>query len=312
MTDVPILFIIFNRPGTTKIVFDAIRSARPTRLYISADGPRPDRPTDAARCNEAREVVSNIDWPCTVERHYQEANLGCRDAVSTAIHWFFSREEQGIVLEDDVLPDPTFFPYCGELLERYRDDERVMAICGANFQNGVARGDYSYYFSHFVHVWGWATWRRAWRHFDVRMENWPEVKMRNMLSYHLGGDKRGIAYWTASFDAVAARRIDTWDYQWVFACWAQNGVSVLPNVNLVTNIGFGEDATHTTNEAGAAANMARNGVTFPLRHPPFLMCDAAADTVTAKGQFRRSVLPVRVARKLKKIVVAFFKGRGKG
>ena len=193
MTSVPVLFLIFNRPDTTALVMEAIRAARPARLYVAADGPRPGCPGDAERCAEARRVVTAVDWPCQVKTLFRETNLGCRKAVSSAIDWLFACEEEGIILEDDCVPTSDFFSFCGELLERFRDDKQIMAICGSCYAEAEPNYRASYYFSYYADPWGWATWRRAWRLYDGDLSRWPAFKARGglrTLSKGRSGTKR--------------------------------------------------------------------------------------------------------------------------
>ncbi len=279
----PIALFIFNRPDTTARVFAAIRAARPQRLLIVADGPRSDRPGEAERCAAARAAAEQIDWPCEVTRNYADANLGCRRRLSSGLDWVFESVAEAIILEDDCLPEATFFPFCAELLERYRNDERVMHISGDNFQTGRARTAFSYYFSRFPHVWGWASWRRAWRHYDVNLARWPELRAGGWLRDWLG-DARAARQWTQLFDRTHRREIDTWDFQWTLACWAQSGLSILPAVNLVSNIGFNAEATHTR-AGNRLANLPTQPLAFPLRHPTFVIRDAQADAFTQRDQF---------------------------
>lgn len=276
--DVAVLFIIFNRPAPSQRVFEAIRSARPTRLYIAGDGPREGRPSDPEQIRQCREVTEMVDWPCTVQRLYQENNLGCRLGCATAITWFFEHEEQGIILEDDCLPEPSFFGYCRELLERYRNEARVMMISGDNFQYGRERGEGSYYFSRFTHIWGWASWRRAWRHYDIAMSRLPDYLKHNRIVEILG-DEQARQYWLSHFVSCYNGEIDTWDYQWTFSLWERDGLVVLPNVNLVTNIGFGPDAVHCQDADSRLANMPVSPI-GELRHPSCIMSDRDADTFT--------------------------------
>lgn len=270
-----IIFIIFNRPDTTRLVFETIRAARPERLLIVADGPRPDRDGEAERCAQARAIVEEVDWPCLVEHNYSDTNLGCRVRVATGITWAFEQVEEAIILEDDTLPHPSFFRYCVELLDRYRDDERVMVITGDNFQRGIQRGSASYYFSKYNYVWGWATWRRAWRHYDVEMRDWPSF--RDSQAFHdLASTERELQYWTDVLDQAYAGEIVTWDYAWTLTCWRMNGLSAMPNVNLVSNIGFRSDATHTT-DAESWLNTMSSGDIGELRHPEVVSRNIEAD-----------------------------------
>jgi hypothetical protein len=284
--------LIFNRPETTRRVFDAVRRAGPPRLLIVADGPRPDRPREAERCAEARAIVERIDWECELEVNASETNLGCGHRVSTGLDWVFERTPEAIVLEDDCLPHPSFFRFCDQLLERYRSEERVMHISGNNFQSvgrrrgslarvhGAMRRAPSYYFSRYPHVWGWASWSRAWAHYDAAMTAWTDAED---YSAFLAGfsDPSERDFWRDAWDAVAEGRIDTWDYQWVFACIAEGGISAMPGRNLVSNIGFGDASTHTGG-ASELANMPTGEIGFPLRHPKSVAVDVAADRHTAR------------------------------
>jgi len=279
----PVALLIFNRPELTERVFRAIAEARPRTLFVVGDGPRPDRLGEDDRCQRARRVVERINWPCELVKNYAPSNLGCKHRVASGLTWVFEQAPEAIVLEDDCLPHPTFFRYCDELLERYRGDERVTAICGANFQQGPQRTG-SYYFSRYLHVWGWASWRRAWRHYDVELLRWPRLREGGWLKDLLGLQDE-VDYWTAIFDAVHRGEIDTWDYQWLFASWVESGLCILPRVNLVSNLGFGSDATHTATANPFAALPARE-MRFPLDHPPFLIRDADCDRSTYEVMFR--------------------------
>ena len=242
---IAVLFLVFNRPDTTQQVFEAIRQAKPPRLYVAADGPRANREGEAERASQVREIATAVDWPCEVKTLFRDENLGCKKAVSSGIDWFFENEEQGIILEDDCLPHPDFFKFCETLLNRYVSDERVWVVTGDNFQDGQQRGDGSYYFSRYNHVWGWASWRRAWTKRDMEIKFWPNWK--NSLEWKAWlPDRVERKYWTEIFDQMYRQEIDTWDYPWTASVWFHGGLTATPNVNLVSNIGFGPDATHTT------------------------------------------------------------------
>lgn len=297
--DTAVLFLVFNRPDTTAQVFDAIRKAKPPRLYVAADGPRPNKHGEDLKVAEVKEIVSRVDWPCEVKTLYREGNLGCKVAVSEAITWFFEQEEEGIVLEDDCLPHPTFFRFCGELLARYRDDERIAMISGDNFQFGRRRGEASYYYSRYNHIWGWASWRRAWKHYDREASSWPALRDGEWLNV-LVGRAAERKYWAKVFEAVYQGRIDTWDYQWALASWVQGMVSILPNVNLISNIGFGGDATHTHGKS-VYADMQVEPMEFPLCHPAIVLPHGEADAFTSKGMFTTSLLR-RILQKMRAII----------
>ena len=294
MLRTPVAFLIFNRPDTTATVFAAIAKARPATLLVVADGPRASRSGEEQLCAAARAVIRRVDWPCRVLTNFSDHNLGCRRRVSSGIDWVFSLVEEAIFLEDDCLPDPTFFPFCEEMLDRFRNESRVMHIGGTNFQGTARLGDESYYFSRHVHVWGWASWRRAWQHYDVGMEAWSWARAtgreRDILSTPM--ERRAF---TSFFDRVASGEIDTWDTQWTVACRAQNALSVVPSRNLVSNIGFRGDATHTSDAAHPVATMPTVPLDLPLVHPAYLLADTAADERTT-AVFRPS--PYRRARSL--------------
>lgn len=275
MSETPILFLVFRRPDTTRTVFEAIRQAKPKRLYVAADGPRPHKVGEAELCSEVRQIATAVDWPCEVKTLFREENLGCKRAVSSAVTWFFEHEEQGIILEDDCLPHPDFFGFCEKLLERYAEDGRIMVITGNNFQNGQKRGNASYYFSKYCHCWGWASWRRAWRHYQVDLPFWPKwSKSAEWQAIHPDPVER--RYWATIIEAIRAGKIDTWDHQWTTSVWYQKGLTVTPNVNLVSNIGFGPDATHTIYSDSPWAGMQTQELGC-LIHPSCLEPDIDAD-----------------------------------
>ena len=278
----PVCLIIFNRSDTTEKVFEAIREAKPPKLLIIADGPRANQPEDVSKCAAAQAIINRVDWNCEVLKNYSDINLGCRNRVYSGLDWVFDLVEEAIFLEDDCLPHPTFFRFCEELLERYRSSEQIMVISGDNFQFGHNRQEYSYYFSRYNHSWGWATWRRAWQLYDNEMKLWPKVQDSSWLVDILQ-DSEAAIYWSNIFQSVY-HGFDTWDFPWTFANWIHNGLSILPNVNLVSNIGFGTEATHAKGES-KFANIPTEEMTFPLQHPPCAIRDAEADDFTEKTMF---------------------------
>ncbi len=276
----PVALMVFNRPETTARVFSAVRESRPTHLLIVSDGPRPGVEGEAARCAEVRNIVEQVDWPCLVQKNYSQVNLGCGVRMATGISWVFDQVGEAIILEDDCLPHPSFFRYCQELLERYRDDERVMHIAGSNALVRSAKGTGSYYFSMFPHCWGWASWRRAWRNYDFNLDALSEAEVNGWLDGVLP-DRLDAMYWLDKLRAVQKEKF-TWDYQWTFACWTSSGLSIMPNDCLISNIGFGADATHTKDAGHPLAFMPIAEMEFPLLHPPFVMRDADADAITQR------------------------------
>lgn len=284
----PIAFFIFNRPDMTQRVFEAIAAAKPPQLLVVADGPRSNRPGEAERCRETRAIIDKADWPCEVLTNYSDTNLGCKHRVASGIDWIFEQVPEAIFLEDDCLPDPSFFRFCEELLTHYRDDERIGMIGGTNFQFGQRRTGASYYFSRYTHLWGWATWRRAWQHYDRDIALWPEVRDGKLLNaiFPTAAERR---YWNKAIQAAYDKQIDTWDYQWSLALHLAGMVSIIPEVNLVTNLGFGPDATHTTTR-NRYSEMPAESLRFPLVHPNIIMPHAGADAFTAEGMFVTSML----------------------
>lgn len=273
----PILFLVFNRPSTTQVVFDAICKVKPTRLYIASDGPRRNVPSDMEKCAAVRAIVSNIDWECEVKTLFREENFGCGKAVSSAITWFFQQEAEGIILEDDCLPIPDFFSFCTELLEKYRNDKRVMQIGGNNFLSEIHRSyEFSYFFSNHNSIWGWATWRRAWDMYDYNMTHYDEIMRSGFFNDHFSSIYEED-YFTWVFRRTVVHPHITWDYQWEFIRRINSGLTIMPQKNLVVNIGFGANATHTTDEGGASSKLQLEEIGFPLRHPEFIMVDSPAD-----------------------------------
>lgn len=275
LNDTPLLLIAWRRLDTLRQVIDAIRPVAPTRLFVACDGPNPERPGEAEKVAATRQVIEQeINWPCQIERLYSELNQGCRLGVSRAITWFFEHVEEGIILEDDCVPHPDFFSYCTILLERYRHDARLWCISGNNFQNGQWRGDGSYYFSRYNHCWGWASWRRCWMHYDVDMRQWPSLRNSGLMDT-IFEDPLERSYWWGIWQRLVDKgQPDTWDYQWMLTCLANGGLTALPNRNLVCNVGFGADATHTLGGTSPASIYEGLG---ELRHPGFILRNASAD-----------------------------------
>ena len=280
MLQTPVALVIFNRPNTTARVFDEIAKVKPRRLFVIADGPRPDRDGDAALCAAARSVVERVDWDCELIRNYSESNLGNYQRIPSGITWAFQQTDELIVLEDDCVPHPTFFRFCEELLERYRDDTRVMHIAGNHFQPHTRRSaPHSYTFARWNIAWGWATWRRAWQHFDLGVRRWAELRETTFLA-DLLNDSRAVKEYRRIFDELHNRpgEVDAWDHAWSFACWSQSGFTLMPSTTLVGNIGFGPDATHFPSSPNdPRGRLSPEAITFPLTHPASVVQDRAAD-----------------------------------
>lgn len=271
--------IIFNRPETTQIVFESIRKARPSRLYVAADGPRTHVEGDKKKCAEARRIVDRVDWPCEVKILFHDENLNCGKAPSMAMTWFFTQEEEGIILEDDCVPSQSFFRFCQELLERYRDDNRIMHIGGNNFLGGWQNDpEHSYYFSRSGHIWGWATWRRAWQSFDLDIPLYEKLKHDGFFDNFFLNRLEKL-YRLRKFNKTVEKRgkVDWWDYQWDFARFINSGLAIVPNRNLVKNLGFGDQATHTVNGTNVMTSLEAMEMEFPLKHPAFVIRDIQSD-----------------------------------
>lgn len=304
----PVAFIIFNRPDTTKRVFEAIRQAKPPKLLVIADGPRADRPGEAEKCVAAKAIIGGVDWECEVLTNYSDVNLGCKKRVSSGLDWVFDNVDKAIILEDDCLPDLSFFDFCENLLERYENDSRIMSICGVNFQlvnrniNYNSHSNYSYYYSMFHDCWGWATWKRAWKYNDVNMNLWPQVKTEKLLN-NLLFDDRSVKYWVKIFQSAYENKVNSWFYPWFFSCRVHSGFGIFPEKNLVSNIGFGMAGTHTIDQNNPYANLCLEKLDLPLVHPPFMIHNKKADKYTQNTRFSPSLV-LRIQRKLKKLFLA--------
>jgi FkbM family methyltransferase len=257
-----VVFIIFRRPEATRRVWERIRAARPRQLFVIADGGR--NADEWRKCNAARELVAEVDWPCAVHRNYADINLGCRERVFSGLDWVFAQVEEAIILEDDCLPDPTFFRFCEELLARYRDDARVMTIGGHNFQQGRRYGSTSYYFTAYAYIWGWATWRRAWRLCDKQMSGWPAFMSTGRIGHYFPTPEER-SHWTAILDR-AYHGEWAWGHRWWFTQLAHAACGICPQVNLVENIGFGDDSTHTGITSAGVLPLKAQAISLPLRH----------------------------------------------
>lgn len=281
-------FFVFNRPETTKRVWAAIRQAAPEKLLIVADGPRHNE--EKAKCLATRAITEEINWPCEVTRNYAEKNLGCRQRVSSGLDWVFQNAERAIILEDDCLPSESFFYFCEELLEKYRTNEKIKQVAGLNTQAGNKKFHCkdSYYFSQIPQIWGWASWRRAWRNYDVDMNDWPEFKNSEEFKKILPNFSVR-QYWQHLWDHIYQDKnpaTSTWDAQWFYAVVKNQGLSIVPQKNLITNIGFSVEATHAKGSQDEKNNLSRTELTKPFRHPSTMAINKQADDYTWKFVFR--------------------------
>ncbi len=302
-----VLLIAWRRPDALRKVIKAIRPLAPTRLFVACDGPSSARSGEAEKVAATRAVIEDeIDWSCQIERLYSATNQGCSIGPIRAISWFFEQVEEGIILEDDCVPHAEFIPYCAELLERYRHDTRVWNVSGSNFQKGLWRADGSYYFSHYFHGWGWASWKRCWQHFDPAIQAWPAFRDSGLLQQCFP-DSAESRYWHEIFERTYIREdsVTWWDYQWLFICLINGGLTILPNRNLVNNIGFGPDASHTTHLQSLDSASGGLGV---FKHPSFLIRHAEADQFTYDHHFgglrrkKEAQLLPRVQRRIDRLI----------
>jgi hypothetical protein len=280
----PVIFMVFNRPEATEKVFRTIRAVQPPKLLVIADGSRTNHPDDVEKCTAVRKIIDSVDWDCEVIKEYAEVNMGTRLRGSSGLTWAFNTQvEEAIILEDDCLPHPTFFQYCEDLLNYYRHDERVLTISGDNSPLGYQRTADSYFFSRYPRIWGWATWRRAWKYYDLEMKLWPEVRDGNWLADILE-EPEDVKFWKKIFQ-ITYDGYECWDYQWIFASFLQNGLNIISNQNLISNIGFGVQATHTFGEDSPRADLPTWDMKFPLKHPPIMVRDARADRFIVRNAF---------------------------
>jgi hypothetical protein len=286
-----VLIIAWRRPNHLKKVIDAVRKASPKRVFVAIDGPREGEEYTVERelIENAKAVINkNVDWDCELKLNYQERNLGCRVGVSTAITWFFENVEEGIILEDDCVPSIDFFRFAGEMLVKYRFDDRIMHIAGNNFNVGRNFNKDSYYFSKYNHMWGWATWKRAWKKYNFSEQNWLDLKETHFLKGYLRSAVE-VNFWTEYFEEIyILKTLDTWDYVWRLNIWSNSGLTITPNVNLVTNIGFDELAVHTKGTGFMFVSFPPIiPFEFPIRHPKKVILNTCADDWTFRNHIAR-------------------------
>ncbi len=306
----PVLFLVFSRPEATRRVFERIRIARPRRLFVACDGARARKTGEAQRVDQVRAIATAVDWECDVRTLFRAENLGCGRAVSEAITWFFDKEEEGIILEDDCLPSQSFFPFCDELLERYRHDERIASISGSySLPTRLPPTQESYFLARYGRIWGWASWRRAWVGYDLKIPYWP--KMKKLASHRCMFETPAHAdHYERIWDAVYAGQYDTWDYQWELKRLADLRFTLVSTVNLIDNIGFDERGTHMTADTSFARRPAAE-LTFPLVHPDPLLLDFRRDRETHPMRYRTFGFRIRQkAQRLKHLLFAGAKKQG--
>jgi len=297
----PLALIVFNRPDVTERVFEAVRAAEPRQLFVLADGPRADRPEEAERCAETRAIFDRVDWECDVHRRLADENLGCGASVAEGLDWVFEHVDRVVVLEDDCLPDPSFFPFCADLLERFADDERIMHVSGSNLGSPPAAcGGASYGFTTYPTIWGWATWRRAWGLYDREMKTWPRFRDAGLVET-IPANRRWRATlardWEICYRKGPLWR-HQWAYQWQYSIVSESGLCVSPAVNLVANVGFGAAGAHTTLHEHEMGDVPVGAVERPLRHPEFVAVTPAVQAHIQRVELRRTGPVVGAFRRL--------------
>ena len=305
----PIVFMVFNRPEHTESVFRRIALVRPAHLLVVADGPRADRLGEMEQCERVRRIATQVDWRCKVLTNFSATNMGCRNRIVSGLNWAFENVEEAIILEDDILPDVSFFRFSDEMLARFRDDSRISMITGFNIQDHL-RTPWSYYYSRLTHIWGWATWRRSWVRYDEHLSRWPEIRAAGLMrELFARADQR--RFWTDIFDRMhEGTGPDTWDYQWAYTNLIHNALAITPRKNLIENIGFGADATHTRRAEDVPAVRA-GSLPFPLLHPPAMVPLSAMDELD--GELSGNRIPrihERVMRRLRRTFEQVQKGGG--
>ncbi len=284
--DIPIVLCLYNRPDFTRQVLASLHHLEPARIFVVADGPKQDNAVDHQKCDEVIGLVEQIDWTSNIEWNIADSNLGCRKRIQSGLSWVFDHVEEAIILEDDCVPHPSFFPFCAELLDRYRLDPRVALIGGTNVQFNADCGTASYFFSRYPLQWGWAAWRRTWDMYSPDADAWDQLRDTRWL-FDILQDPLAVAYWRTIFDQARAG-FDTWDFSMTFSCWHAGALVIQPSRNLVTNIGFGPDATHTRDVGSVCANMPVYEMKFPLAHPDRVERSVACDERTERTAFSRT------------------------
>ena len=281
----PVVLVMFNRPKTTRVVFESISQSRPKRMYIVSDGPRANRSGEKGLVEECRAIVSAVDWPCEIFTKYSDRNLGCKENVVQGLDWVFSQEDEVIILEDDCVPTSEFFEFCQEMLGRYRNEPSVGTISGSNLEDvSSLETNFSYWFSRYPKVWGWATWKRVWGQYEVDLSKFSRPDRHLLVRENVYADA-SRRYWDSKFDSVASGKVDTWDYQLAFMHFKNGLVSVIPSVNLISNIGFGHDATHTVSQPDASLNLATGHLKWPLYGPSVAEPFEGYDEIVVRNRF---------------------------
>ncbi|MBK26562.1 MAG: hemolytic protein HlpA-like protein [Halobacteriovorax sp.] len=299
----PVLLIVFNRPEQTRQVLETLKQSKPQKLYIAADGPRVGNKSDINKLEQVNTIIKNISWDCEVKKNFSDTNLGCRTRISSAIDWIFQSEEQAIILEDDIIADPSFFNFCQEMLQKYKDNDQISMVSGVNILDGEFKFDSSYFFTKFGGIWGWATWRRSWKDYDVEMQEWKEHKERGNLFKEFLTTKEWNAF-NDKWKWLWRENIQTWDYQWDFARFKSSSLSIVPSKNLIRNIGFGEQSTHTKQKDHEYSNLRTYSISWPIRHPKSISVNPDYEKRYVEKVLHESLF-VRLKKKVKDLIFGF-------
>jgi len=282
----PIILIIYHRQKLVKNLIDSLRKIKPSKIYVVADGPKNKK--DLKLCLATRKHINSIDWPCKIYKKYSKTNKGLRNNVVSGLNWAFKKENKAIILEDDLVIDPSFFKFCEKLLIKYAKNKRIISIAGNNFQFGKNPIKESYYFSRYVHSWGWATWKRAWKLFDDEMSDWPKLRKNNWLNKVFQSRVAGL-FWKKIFDMTFNNEVDSWAYRWTYTSFLHNKLTIIPKNNLVSNVGYGKNATHTK-QKGRNLDMPLRNIDFPLIHPSKVKINKVADLRTEKKVYLNPIM----------------------
>lgn len=311
MYKIPVLLVFFNREDVVLQTFERIREAQPAKLYLACDGARENRPEEKQTVDNLRnKVLSMVDWDCEVKTRFLDKNVGCSLGVNSAIDWLFENEEVGIVLEDDCVAQKSFFPFVEEMLERYKNDQRIGLIAGYNPIDDKCKIDGSYCFSKYKSTWGWATWRRVWNNMDLQME-WRGTADADSIIKNMGYEGMDEKYWKYRLKAIDAQFVSAWDWQFFYSQSAQNQLTVYPKESLISNIGFGVGATHTSFSTNASEYSTTHELEFPLQHPKYVVPNYDFDKKFYKNNnslYNRinQLIPFGLKRRIKKLLTGNF------
>lgn len=300
-----VLLIAFNRPDTTQRVFDCIRKSKPSKLYFSVDGPRKNCIEDEANVSKVKQIVYQVDWDCDVYTKFNDFNLGCGPGPASAISWVFETEDRAIILEDDCVPAQPFFPYCDELLERYKNDTRIWLISGNNYNEEAVTTPHSYFFSKYGHSWGWATWKRCWQEMDLKMRKWPLIIEQDLLKSAFQ-TKKEYRFFARKLNRVYqdhSAMSHIWDFQFMFTLKSNDALTIVPIKNLVSNIGY----IGTHNEKKNRFHDRAVDESFKIvSHPDFILCDVNYDKYHFNNHWNsKKDIPMKIAKKMRKILKEF-------